>query len=160
MARAWIAAGRPAPEASVPALGSFEEWRHLIGGILRVAKIPGFLENLESLYDRADEETPAWTAFLAAWWRTWRDAEKTSKEIVEAVTGQNNGMQIPELAEALPADLESTLKRPLTAIRLAGALRRKQDQRFVIDDRGTTVALTQGAADSHAKVAKWRLIGC
>ncbi len=160
MARAWIAAGRPAPEASVPVIGSFEEWRHVVGGILRVAEVPGFLENLESLYDRADEETPAWASFLCTWWQTWGDAPKTSREILDAVTSQTPGVRISDLAEALPDDLEPTAKQPLSAKRLGRALLRKQDQRFAIDDLGATVALTQGARDRHAKVIRWRVIGC
>jgi hypothetical protein len=40
LVRAWIAVGRPTP---TPRLGSFEGWSHVIGGILSVAGVEGFL---------------------------------------------------------------------------------------------------------------------
>src|SRR6516164_6851097 len=40
LARAWIAAGRP---AGTEVLGMFEAWTDVIGGILGVAGVPGLL---------------------------------------------------------------------------------------------------------------------
>ncbi len=61
----WVAAGRP---AGTRVLGSFEEWSKAMGGILEVASIPGFLGNLDELYDEADEEGRQWRAFCRLWW--------------------------------------------------------------------------------------------
>jgi len=63
LARAWIRAGRPEP-VGVPLLGSYEEWRHVIGGVLEIAGVHGFLENLEQLYDQSDIDTQQWDAFI------------------------------------------------------------------------------------------------
>jgi len=64
---AWLAEGRPArPDA--PRLGMFEHWSRVIGGILDVAGIPGFLGNLEELYQYADTESDGIRALLEAWW--------------------------------------------------------------------------------------------
>jgi hypothetical protein len=46
--QAWIAAGRPLHETR---LGSFEKWSEVMGGVLKVAGIPGFLGNLNELYE-------------------------------------------------------------------------------------------------------------
>lgn len=63
--RAWVAADRPAGKRS---LGSFESWARVIGGILKVAGIEGFLANSTAFYAEADEEGEAWRAFTKAWW--------------------------------------------------------------------------------------------
>lgn len=54
-------------------LGSFEHWTAALGGILHTAGIPGFLGNLDELYDRADTEGAAWRALVSAWWETHQD---------------------------------------------------------------------------------------
>lgn len=72
LVRTWIAAGRPAGEAT---LGSYEEWAAIIGGILRVGGIEGFLGNQAAFYDAADIEGAVWREFTVAWWACYRDAE-------------------------------------------------------------------------------------
>lgn len=62
--RAWLAAGRP-PGKTV--LGMYESWARVMGGILDVANIPGFLSNLEAFYDVADAEGATWREFLLEW---------------------------------------------------------------------------------------------
>lgn len=39
-----------------------------MGGILSAAGVPGFLGNLESLYEVSDEEGSLWRELVAAWW--------------------------------------------------------------------------------------------
>lgn len=63
--RAWIAAGRPPGSIK---LGMFEDWSEVMGGILDVAGIPGFLTNLDEFYDESDAEGSQWRSFVAAWW--------------------------------------------------------------------------------------------
>lgn len=53
LARAWIQAGRPKPEAAPP-MGSFEDWRHVIGGILEFAGAKDFLANSAEIYENAE----------------------------------------------------------------------------------------------------------
>jgi hypothetical protein len=66
LAQAWITEGQP--KGSVR-LGSFESWSEVIGGILEVGGIPGFLGNREELRQSAGEETPGLEAFIHAWGR-------------------------------------------------------------------------------------------
>jgi hypothetical protein len=62
--RAWVVAGRPEGKKT---LGKFESWATVIGGILQVAKVPGFLERLEEFRTRADTETAKVRDFIEAW---------------------------------------------------------------------------------------------
>jgi putative DNA primase/helicase len=78
MIRAWIATGRPAGEKS---LGMFERWSEVIGGILSVAGVPGFLSNLEEFYEESDAEGASWRTFLAAWWEKYGEKEITVKDL-------------------------------------------------------------------------------
>jgi hypothetical protein len=66
LARAWFVAGKPLDPA-LPHLGTFTPWVQTIGGILRHVGVPGFLQNLDTLYGEADEEETQWEAFLLTW---------------------------------------------------------------------------------------------
>jgi putative DNA primase/helicase len=66
LGQAWVAAG--SPPATAVTMGNFEKWASVIGGVLDVAGIPGFLGNLSEFYSSADEETATWQAFITAWW--------------------------------------------------------------------------------------------
>ncbi len=65
LVRAWVCAGRPGCDVS---LGSYEAWAAVIGGILAVAGVDGFLANLSEFYDQADVEGRNDRAFVEAWW--------------------------------------------------------------------------------------------
>jgi hypothetical protein len=69
LVQAWLAAGRPLAERRI---GTFESWCRVMGGILQHANIPGFLDNLDSLYKDADAEGAAWRVLLAIWWTTFK----------------------------------------------------------------------------------------
>ncbi|OAT82234.1 CHC2 zinc finger domain-containing protein [Desulfotomaculum copahuensis] len=53
IARAWIHAGRPEP-VNAPPMGSFEDWRRVVGGILEFAGVTGFLQNSKEIYENAE----------------------------------------------------------------------------------------------------------
>ena len=69
MVTRWLEAGRPRPDAS---LGGFESWSDVIGGVLKVNGIEGFLANSQEFYDVADEETAAWRSLLESWWEKYQ----------------------------------------------------------------------------------------
>jgi len=71
LCRAWLAAGRPAGKQI---MGSFENYAGVLGGILNVAGIGGFLANADELRRQADTETSEWRGFIEAWWERWHDA--------------------------------------------------------------------------------------
>jgi hypothetical protein len=65
LGQAWIAAGRP---EGTRTLGMFERWAGVLGGILDVAGIAGFLGNAEEFYAESDVESEAWRALIERWW--------------------------------------------------------------------------------------------
>ena len=66
----WIAAGQP---LGTQTLGGFESWSRVIGGILQVAQVPGFLGNLRELHAEADTDTRGWVQFFTKWWGAFGD---------------------------------------------------------------------------------------
>jgi len=78
LVRAWMAAGKPLDRAR---LGSFERWSAVMGGVLSVAGVSGFLANLDQLYEAADVEGQAWREFTAAWWDVYRNQPKKVSEL-------------------------------------------------------------------------------
>jgi len=56
LVRNWIVAGQPPPPPTVRAFGSFEHYRGVIGGILDVAGIEGFLGNIDQ-HAKGDRES-------------------------------------------------------------------------------------------------------
>jgi hypothetical protein len=92
----WVVTGR-VPFAK--ALGSFEPWSRVIGGILQAAGVSGFLGNLDELYETADAEGSSWREFTAAWFRQFggapqkvTDLEKLCevRELMVDVRGNGN----------------------------------------------------------------------
>ena len=61
------------PCGSDRSLGSFENWAQVIGGILRAADVPGFLDNRDRLMDEANVERQELAGFLEAWHALGRD---------------------------------------------------------------------------------------
>ena len=98
LAQNWIYAGRPIPE-DLPVLGNFEEWTQTIGGILHYAGITGFLENLEEMYEKSEQDE-GWEGFLSAWYELFGNREFTVKEILYKL--QNN----EDFARALPENFD------------------------------------------------------
>lgn len=78
--RKWQVAGCPLGKY---AKGSFEEWAGIMGGILDVAGVTGFLANDRELFDTAVSELGAWRAFVAA----WADAHGSAPVGVKALFG-------------------------------------------------------------------------
>jgi hypothetical protein len=98
LARGWESAGRPEPDVEL--LGSFEEWTRTVGGILQHAGAEGFLDNLETLYEQADEETAEWAGFLGSLYTYFHienvrgnreDPTFTSKELGRLLRDSYNG---------------------------------------------------------------------
>ena len=76
--QAWIAGGKPLHGTR---LGSFESWSEVMGGVLKIAGIPGFLGNLNELYEAADTDGQMWREFTGAWWEAYRELPKKVSEL-------------------------------------------------------------------------------
>lgn len=74
----WIDAGRP---PGVATLGRFEQWTQVLGGILQVCGIPGFLDDRQWVHTEADQDTRAWEAFCDAWYERYGELVITAKDL-------------------------------------------------------------------------------
>ena len=75
-----MAAGRPRHGQTI---GSFEGWAEVMGGLLGVAGVPGFLGNLDETYETADAEGGVWRAFVGQWWERHGTAEVGVTDLYE-----------------------------------------------------------------------------
>jgi hypothetical protein len=135
--QAWISKGRPRPRLNP--LGSFEAWSTVIGGILETAGVPGFLMNLNELYDTADQEGAAWREFVALWWETFQGKDVSTKELLDLAEKKE--------VEGLPLGRSESDQGQRVAFGKALA---KQRDRVIGDFR-----LTSGSKKQRA--ARWRL---
>lgn len=77
----WIDAGQPPYKAR--RVGSFESWGEVMGGILQVAGVDGFLSNREDMLKTIDPSNEAWRTFIEAWFETKGLAEVSVKDLFE-----------------------------------------------------------------------------
>jgi len=80
MAQAWIAEGCPEPEGTI-ALGMFEGWSRVMGGILQVGGVEGFLSNLDEFYEATDAESRTLRSFIECWWDYYEQEEVGASEL-------------------------------------------------------------------------------
>jgi lambda repressor-like predicted transcriptional regulator len=83
MIQAWIAAGKPPGEK---VLGSYESWSKVMGGILKVCKIDGFLENLQEFYLESDDESQKIAAFVELWHSQRGTEEVRASDLLDQAT--------------------------------------------------------------------------
>jgi hypothetical protein len=153
LARAWVAAGTP--PAAVPTIGSFNTWAKTIGGILTHAGIPGFLGNLNALYDAHDEATSQWAIFLRAWHRTYGARALVLAQVIADMRSGEEAYR--ELRECLPEDYleDLNVKTEKGRYRLQGRLGnifKKLVERYFQDD------LHIAKAGKLHQAIKWRVI--
>ena len=130
LVQAWIAEGRPLGSKT---FGMFESWAETTGGILDVAGIDGFLDNLHDSPTAPDAEAVAWGLLTQSWW---------SEHKGEAVTVAN----LYPLADQL--DLGEGLERSRRT-RLGKALSKMRDRVF----DGHVIR----AAGTYQGAQRWRL---
>lgn len=129
LVRRWVAVGMPPWTGS--AMGSYEPWCRVIGGILDSAGIGAFLGNRERLYERADAETQEWRELTRAWWDRHEDRPVKVHDIALLVQEQEL------LVEFLGVRGEFTVQG--IKIKLGKALSSRIDRRFgelILRDRG------------------------
>jgi putative DNA primase/helicase len=110
----WIAKGCPDPE-NLPALGSYEEYRRVIGGMLQTAGIQGFLGNLQTFYQSSDEETQALTKLIHYWWDNFQDREVGVNELYPLI--KNNFIPLDLGKSTLEHNEKTALGRLLPKLR-------------------------------------------
>ena len=141
LVQAWVAEGRPDGKGS---LGMFETWATVIGGILDVAGIPGFLGNLPEFYDDADTEGVAWRAFISAWWDRFEGREVGVSDLWTLANPQDGDPFDLGLADG-KKDTDRSAK-----IRLGKRLGEIRDRQF----EGYRIV----KAGTHRRAQLWKLV--
>lgn len=113
LGQAWIAAGQPEP--NVVALGMFENWTRVVGGVLETAGIRGFLGNATRMYVQADEEGRMWRAFVAAWSDKHREQPVLTKDLYDLAVEED--LLGPILGDKGDRSQRSNLGRALNRLR-------------------------------------------
>ena len=134
----WLAQGRPRGSARV---GSFEEWSHVVSGILEAAGIEGLLANREAIFDEIDDEAPLWRPFCEAWWERFGDGDVTAGKLCE-MAGEF------VMLERVLGDKSPASRRK----RMANGLKANNERTF-----GRFRILRGRRRDNHAKVNTYRL---
>lgn len=86
--KAWIDASMPQHKPK-NTLGRFEPWVGVMGGILEVAGVEGFLSNRENLYAVADAETREGSLILSVD-QTFEDSKEEPAEVDKGGTGESH----------------------------------------------------------------------
>ena len=113
--QSWVAAGA---KLSDHHLGSFESWAATIGGILTHLEQPGFLSNLNQMYEQADTSQTEWRAFVLQWWNERGTDACSAGTLADIADG--NGM--------LASVLGSANSERAKAIRVGRALTKQRDR--------------------------------
>jgi putative DNA primase/helicase len=136
--QAWMAAGRPEESTT---LGGFENWSKVMGGILGIAGLPGFLTNMANFRDTADAEGVAIRGFLTAWW------EKHESRRLPVAT-------LYTLAKESDLDIEGKTDRG-SRTRLGKLLGALKDRRYRLGDGVTVAVQYDGLVEG---ITHWKLV--
>ena len=138
LCQAWIAAGKPRGARTI---GSFENWAHVVGGVLEVAGIPGFLGNLDEMMEASDSEGAGWSAFIAAWWDRFGTAEVGAADLFDVTL----------FCDPAPPITGHTDRAQKTSFGIA--IKKMRDRVFRVGD--LTLRLVQ--AGTFRRAVKWQL---
>ena len=136
----WIAAGRPRSSAR---LGMFEEWAAVMGGVLEVAGVPGFLANLDEFYEASDAEGDVWRALIGRWRERFGGQATTAGKLIELVNSSTTDME--------PLDLRLGDGNDRSQRTRFGTLIRQKRDQVIAGYRVEAAGTLQGAA-------LWRLV--
>ena len=88
----WIANGRPMPVNKN--MGMFEQWCQVMGGILEINGIKGFLDNMNDMYCASDIEISLWRSFTKEWWQAFGPAEVGAAELHQLVLEKDIAIEL------------------------------------------------------------------
>ena len=93
LVEAWKTAGQP--EGAVR-LGSYESWSAVLGGVLGVAGVPGFLQGREHLYEESNPEPGEWGEVLEAVFVVHGSKPQHAKTFLSAMQGLGTHLDLWE----------------------------------------------------------------
>jgi len=141
MVNKWIADGRPRPE-NLPTFGGYENYSRILGGILYSCGIPGFLQNLNNIFDESDDEGSETRAFISAWYEKYGDTTVGVSQLFDIANDDDSTLP-------LGSGQERSQKT-----RLGKLLLKLRDRRYDLEG-GQSVIVFRVKSSSSA--AQWRL---
>ena len=144
LVQGWLVAGKPVAK-ELPTLGGFEHWAQVIGSILEVSEIAGFLKNLSDFYEASDAEGKIWRMFVAAWWERFQEKIVGVSELFEVATGLDE-----------PFDLGDKGDRS-QKIRFGKLLAKARDRQFTLEVDKTSANLRIVSAGEKDRAGQWKL---
>lgn len=123
LCRAWVREGMPAAKLSA-SMGSYEDWARVVGGVLEVAGVPGFLANRGELYESAATEAGEMAVFLRAWHERFGNSPVLAKQVAQEVASSG------KFAEVAPTSLTPHLYKDTLTLHVGYLLRRHRDGVF------------------------------
>ena len=142
LVRVWVAEGRPSGGIN---LGMFESWAEVMGGILHVAEIPGFLENQGAFRESADPDELAFQDFAGRWWKKHKD----KRVKVSNVFANEALLSLMDLGSGEPRQMKIRLGKKIAAMR---------DRVFEIDEDGHPIQVRLESAGVEHNTQVWRLV--
>ncbi len=154
IARYWFVQGRPAPK-NVRPLGSYESWCNVVGGILELVGVQGFLGNSETMFEQADADAVQWESFLLVLVDLFKGQPFRVTDVVARLRGEGSSGVNP-LRSALPDflaeaadDTDGFFQR-----RLGKSFAYRVEQRF----GDSKVFLERADQDRKAGVQRWKVV--
>lgn len=154
--RFWLQQEQPKPDNRIPSMGSYEEWRRMIGGICTCAGYADLMGNSEVMFQMSNENSE-WDAFFEMWYRLWGEHPLKVGEIIERITMERNSTigtykDEEKLSDVLPAQLADAYNRG-SPERAFGKHIGKQRDRI----RASNLRLV-AAYKAHGGAIKWKLV--
>jgi hypothetical protein len=116
---AWHAAGQP---RSATRMGSFEDWAAIVGGMLEIAGIEGFLQNRKDFQDAAGDKDKEWEQFLEAIGQAVGFDKLFTVQHLVSLMDLDNIQSFVEVREALPAFLKTKIRDSKDTFKLSAEL--------------------------------------
>ena len=95
MVQHWLDLKCPGPAAEVPPIGGFENWRRVVGGILRANGFRDFMAGREAFLEARDDGRGESYAFASAWWQRRQGRPSLVKDLA-AIARINAGPEAEE----------------------------------------------------------------
>ena len=114
--RQWLDAGAPRGRA---VFGGFESWAAVMGGVLDMAGVDGFLGNRDYLYAVADLESREWDVLCAAWHVAHSNRPVRTTDVL--AVAKDNALLMPLWADRTERGAQTSFGR---------ALRERRDRVF------------------------------
>lgn len=150
IARAWYQRKVKVPIADV--WGSFESWHRTIAGILRSASVDGFLANLQTFLNEADDMALQWEAFLdeiqLVYDTAWFTVGKIVLEVRQGTPLAPARFTVPDSLADVDRKKEGGLERAL-----GKSFAKRLGTRF-----GERELHLERRIDKHTKQAEWRVL--